>query len=56
MGQIHYSLVQKFKGKTLGVLKSFQRDVVEANIKHEDADLVLSTVHAAKGMEWWCGA
>ena len=49
----HYTLVEELKDRTMQALEQFQDEVIGAEIKHEDADLILSTVHAAKGMEWW---
>jgi superfamily I DNA/RNA helicase len=40
------------EGATPAVLARFKREVLDADVAHADADVVLSTVHAAKGMEW----
>mmetsp|Transcript_839 Transcript_839/g.1519 ORF Transcript_839/g.1519 Transcript_839/m.1519 type:complete len:811 (-) Transcript_839:574-3006(-) len=46
------SLIQKYKEQTMAVVGSFRENILEQNIKEEDADIILSTVHAAKGCEW----
>ena len=48
----HVSIVKHFKERTQEVVERFKRDVMSPKHKPEDADIVLSTVHAAKGMEW----
>ncbi|CAM9988347.1 unnamed protein product, partial [Heterosigma akashiwo] len=49
---LHIGLVEKFQKETLKVVEEFQRAVVDKRHPPEGADLVLSTIHAAKGMEW----
>jgi hypothetical protein len=46
------SVVQKFKGKTMQAIELFQEQVLNNKYSAEDADIILSTCHAAKGMEW----
>jgi hypothetical protein len=46
------SVVQTFEGKTMKAMDLFKQQVMDANFKAEDADIVLTTCHAAKGMEW----
>ncbi len=33
-------------------MELFKREVIDKNYKAEEADIILSTCHAAKGMEW----
>ena len=49
---LHIATIDKFERQTLQVLDSFRRSVVERRYRAEDADVIISTVHAAKGMEW----
>lgn len=46
------SIVNKFKQDTLDVIESFETGVLRAEHSAATADILLSTVHAAKGMEW----
>jgi len=46
------AVVSKFKGQTLEAMELFERQVMENNYSVEEADVVLTTCHAAKGMEW----
>ena len=49
---LHVQLIEKFKHKTQWVLDTFNELVLEKNFDHSEADVILSTIHAAKGMEW----
>jgi hypothetical protein len=46
------SVVQKFRGRTMEAIELFQEQVLNNKYSAEDADIILSTCHAAKGMEW----
>lgn len=46
------SIIQKYKGETHAVVERFRCEVLEKAVDEEQADVVLGTVHAAKGCEW----
>lgn len=46
------TLVHAYEENTLTVMKAFEKEVVLKNHTAEEADIVLSTCHSAKGMEW----
>jgi hypothetical protein len=46
------SVVQKFREKTMEAIELFQKQVLNNKYSAKDADIILSTCHAAKGMEW----
>jgi hypothetical protein len=46
------SVEQKFREKTMEAIELFQEQVLNNKYSAEDADIILSTCHAAKGMEW----
>jgi superfamily I DNA/RNA helicase len=45
-------VVSMCKNQTLEAVELFQRHVMERQVSAEDADIILTTCHAAKGMEW----
>jgi hypothetical protein len=45
-------VVTAFRKDTMKVIQLFEENVMEKNYSVEDSDVVLSTCHAAKGMEW----
>jgi len=45
-------VVKTFGDKTMEVMALFEREVMDKKYKAEEADVILSTTHAAKGMEW----
>lgn len=45
-------IVEEFQLMTLHALDIFQRHVLSGHYGADEADIILSTVHAAKGMEW----
>jgi superfamily I DNA/RNA helicase len=45
-------VVTEFRKDTMKVIQLFEENVMEKNYSVEDSDVVLSTCHAAKGMEW----
>lgn len=45
-------VVKTFGDKTNEVMALFEREVMDKKYSVEDADVILSTTHAAKGMEW----
>lgn len=46
------SVVQKFRDQTLEAMELFERQVMNNNFEAEEANVILTTCHAAKGMEW----
>jgi hypothetical protein len=46
------SVVQKFREKTMEAIELFKEQVLNNKYSANDADIILSTCHAAKGMEW----
>jgi hypothetical protein len=48
----HVSLVVAFGGETMEMVSRFEARVLQAEVKEENAELVLATVHSAKGAEW----
>ena len=49
---IPISVVQLYKKDTMAAVEKFKREVIDKNYSREDADILLTTCHAAKGMEW----
>ena len=53
-----YSNVSKVvslcKERTLEAVDVFNKNVVERHVSAQEADIILTTCHAAKGMEWDC--
>ena len=49
---MHVSLVATFGGETMEMVSRFEEQVLQAEVKEENAELVLATVHSAKGAEW----
>jgi superfamily I DNA/RNA helicase len=47
-----YVFVDKYKARTLQVMESFRTHVIERRFEAAEADIILTTCHAAKGMEW----
>mmetsp|Transcript_10636 Transcript_10636/g.20558 ORF Transcript_10636/g.20558 Transcript_10636/m.20558 type:complete len:916 (-) Transcript_10636:330-3077(-) len=52
----HIHLIEEFQHSTMKTLQEFRKKVLDQQkylkINPEQADIVLSTIHAAKGMEW----
>ncbi|CAB9498481.1 expressed unknown protein [Seminavis robusta] len=46
------AVVKAYQDHTMSAVQRFKRDVIERNYSVEDADIILTTCHAAKGMEW----
>ena len=46
------SVVLQFKEKTMEAVRIFEEQVLEKKYSADEADVILSTCHAAKGMEW----
>jgi superfamily I DNA/RNA helicase len=47
-----YAFVDHYKTRTLQAMESFQINVIERQFEATEADIILTTCHAAKGMEW----
>jgi superfamily I DNA/RNA helicase len=45
-------VVESFRENTAKAMQMFEENVTRMNYSAEEADIILSTVHAAKGMEW----
>lgn len=45
-------VVSKCKDKTIAAMQMFREQVITKNVPAEDADIILTTCHSAKGMEW----
>lgn len=45
-------VVSTFQDKTMSAMDLFRREVMDKKYSAEEADVILSTTHAAKGMEW----
>ena len=45
-------VVTTFGDKTMDVIGLFEKEVMEKKYSAKDADVILTTTHAAKGMEW----
>jgi len=45
-------VVDKFRDRTMEALDLFQKEVIDKNYIASEADVILTTCHAAKGMEW----
>lgn len=48
----HVSLINKYQTEAANVLLKFKQSVLDKNYSLDEADIILSTVHAAKGLEW----
>ena len=46
------SLIEQFQEETQNVVKMFKENVLDKKYTAQGADIILSTIHAAKGMEW----
>ena len=46
------SVINTFKDKTEVALQLFEEYIINANHTEEDANVIISTSHSAKGMEW----
>jgi ATP-dependent exoDNAse (exonuclease V) beta subunit len=46
------NVVQRFRERTMTAMDLFQDQVMNKAYRAEEADIILSTCHAAKGMEW----
>ena len=46
------AIVEQYKGGTRDAMAKFKEHVLDKKYTQEEADVVLSTVHSAKGMEW----
>lgn len=49
---IPISVVKTYKEQTMAAVKRFKEEVIDTNYSVDESDLILSTCHAAKGMEW----
>lgn len=47
-----YAFVNHYKNRTLQAMESFRTHVIERQVDATEADIILTTCHAAKGMEW----
>jgi superfamily I DNA/RNA helicase len=47
-----YAFVDHYKTRTLQAMESFRTHVIERPFEAAEADIILTTCHAAKGMEW----
>jgi hypothetical protein len=47
-----YAFVLQYKTRTLQAMESFRTHVIERQFEATEADIILTTCHAAKGMEW----
>mmetsp|Transcript_15506 Transcript_15506/g.38608 ORF Transcript_15506/g.38608 Transcript_15506/m.38608 type:complete len:1261 (-) Transcript_15506:1280-5062(-) len=45
-------VITKCKNKTLEAMEKFRQEVIMKDIAAADADIILTTCHSAKGMEW----
>lgn len=50
--QAAMSVVSTFQQNTMGAMELFKQEVMDMNFKADEADIILTTCHAAKGMEW----
>ena len=48
----HVFLVQKYGKDTPQVVEKFRKKILEKSVSEKEADVILGTVHAAKGCEW----
>ena len=46
------SVVASYEKDAMAAVEQFKREVIDKNYSVSDADIILSTCHAAKGMEW----
>jgi len=46
------NVISTFGEKTMEAMDRFRTEVMDKNYPSEEADIILSTCHAAKGMEW----
>jgi superfamily I DNA/RNA helicase len=44
--------VEQYKARTLQAMEAFRTHVIERRFTTKEADIILTTCHAAKGMEW----
>jgi superfamily I DNA/RNA helicase len=49
---VHFTLVERLQHQTETALCQFQKDVLEGGHGENEADIILSTIHSAKGREW----
>lgn len=49
---LHVNIIELYGDETLELLDTFVERVVNRQVKEKDADIILGTCHAAKGMEW----
>jgi superfamily I DNA/RNA helicase len=47
-----YTFVEHYKTRTLQAMESFRTHVIERQVEATEADIILTTCHSAKGMEW----
>jgi hypothetical protein len=47
-----YAFVDHYKTRSLQAMKSFRTHVIERQVEATEADIILTTCHSAKGMEW----
>jgi superfamily I DNA/RNA helicase len=47
-----YAFVDHYKTRTLQAMEYFRTHVIERQFEAAEADIILTTCHAAKGMEW----
>ena len=45
-------VIVRCKDKTLEAMETFRQEVIMKDVPAEDADIILTTCHSAKGMEW----
>jgi hypothetical protein len=46
------NVVQKFQSQTMNAVQMFRTHVLDRRFSAEEADLIVTTCHSAKGMEW----
>ena len=46
------AFIEKFDKRTHEVIEAFREEILDKKYSAEDADIILSTIHCAKGMEW----
>lgn len=49
---VHVGLIQRYEDQTMEKFTLFENNIVNQEYSCAEADVILSTIHAAKGMEW----
>ena len=49
---LHIGIIKQYKNETMQIIGKFKEEILDKKYTSDEATVILTTVHAAKGMEW----